>query len=281
MEPAAPSSPQNPSPDAKTLLAAPVESLPSVNRQRLRKREIWSVGDLLFDFPRDYQDLSDERTIAQLDEGELQSVRAVVAEASTSGGFGKGRVAILVSDGSGSLRATWFNQPFMRAKFEVGQHLLLTAKPKMRGMMWARKSFGSAAKSQPTRRENCCPSIRSPRGSRNTTCEAWLPRRSKNLATYPRKFFPRRCWRSTISRPSTRPCEPFICPKIKNRLTVPAGGLFSKSCLFCNWPFRFAVASSKKPLRHRFRSTQRSTLAYAACCPLNSPRAKTGWSAKS
>ncbi|MCA9229943.1 MAG: ATP-dependent DNA helicase RecG [Planctomycetales bacterium] len=126
--------------EAKALLATPVEALSSVNRQRrelLHRREIWTVGDLLFDFPRDYQDLSDERQIAQLDEGELQSVRGVVAEVSTSGGrFGKSRVSILVGDSSGHLRATWFNQPFMREKFEVGQRLLLTAKPRIRGMMW-------------------------------------------------------------------------------------------------------------------------------------------------
>jgi ATP-dependent DNA helicase RecG len=34
------------------------------------------------------------------------------------------------------LRATWFNQPFMQKKFRQGQHLLLTAAPKMRGLMW-------------------------------------------------------------------------------------------------------------------------------------------------
>ncbi len=126
--------------DAKQLLNHSLESLTWVGRQRavlLHKLDLWTVGDLLFGFPRDYQDISDERVIAQLDEGELQSVRAVVAEVSSAGGrFGKGRVSILVGDESGHLRATWFNQPFMQSKFEVGQLLLLTAKPKMRGMMW-------------------------------------------------------------------------------------------------------------------------------------------------
>ena len=52
-------------------------------------------------------------------------------------GFGKSRVAIFgLHDGTGHVRATWFNQPFMRSKFQEGQQLLLTAKPKMRGMMW-------------------------------------------------------------------------------------------------------------------------------------------------
>jgi ATP-dependent DNA helicase RecG len=104
---------------------------------QLERLGIRTAGHLLFYFPRDYQDLSDERTIDHLEEGQIQSVRGVVSEiAATSSGFGKSRVAILLSDGTGHLRALWFNQPFMRERFREGQHLLLTAPPKMRGLMW-------------------------------------------------------------------------------------------------------------------------------------------------
>ncbi len=124
----------------RETLLAPVEGLRYVGAERarlLRRMGIRTASDLLFDFPRDYQDLSDERLIAQLDEDQMQSVRAVVTEiALASTGFGKSRVSILVQDASGHLRSTWFNQPFMRGKFHEGQQLLLTAKPKMRGMMW-------------------------------------------------------------------------------------------------------------------------------------------------
>ncbi len=126
--------------DAKALLNTPVENVRGVGRPRaglLAKLGIRSASDLLFDFPRDYLDLSHEGPIVELDEGELQTVRGVVTEvAATSSGFGKSRVSILLQDPSGHLRATWFNQPFMRNKFREGQALLLTAKPKMRGMMW-------------------------------------------------------------------------------------------------------------------------------------------------
>jgi ATP-dependent DNA helicase RecG len=126
--------------DARRRLATPVEFLRGVGPSRaplLERLGFRTVGQLLFNFPRDYQDLSDERSIANLEEGKLQSVRGVVQEiAATSSGFGKARVSILLTDGSGGLRATWFNQPFMREKFREGQHLLLTAAPKMRGLMW-------------------------------------------------------------------------------------------------------------------------------------------------
>jgi ATP-dependent DNA helicase RecG len=103
----------------------------------LERLGLRTASHLLFNFPRDYQDLSDERTIENLEDGRPQSVRGVVQEiAATSSGFGKTRVSILIADGTGHLRATWFNQPFMQKKFRQGQHLLLTAPPKMRGLMW-------------------------------------------------------------------------------------------------------------------------------------------------
>lgn len=124
----------------KQKLLVPVERLSSVRpgqTELLHRLGLRTASDLLFNFPRDYQDLSDERVIDQLEEDRLQSIRGVVREiAGTSSGFGKTRVSILVEDSSGHLRATWFNQPFMRSKFQEGQHLLLTAKPRMRGMMW-------------------------------------------------------------------------------------------------------------------------------------------------
>ena len=126
--------------DAKALLNTPVELVPGVGRSRaelLQRLGIRAASGLLFHFPRNYLDLSNERPIAELDENEVQTVRGVVTEIALSNkGFGKSRVSILLQGATGNLRATWFNQPFMRGKFHEGQALLLTAKPKMRGLMW-------------------------------------------------------------------------------------------------------------------------------------------------
>jgi ATP-dependent DNA helicase RecG len=138
------SSPPTPTPNAansaKQILLTPAEQLPGVGgrwAKLLAKRGIRTVSDLLFDFPRDYLDLSDERPIAKLEGDKLQTVRGKVLEVATSSsGFGKSRVSILLKDPSGHLRANWFNQPFMSKKFHEGQHLLLTAKPKWHGLMW-------------------------------------------------------------------------------------------------------------------------------------------------
>ncbi len=127
-------------PSAARTLTTPVEFVRGVGPQRaelLAKLDVRTAADLLFFFPRDYQDLSDRRTIRQLEEDQLQTVRGEVVEVDArSSGFGKSRVGVLVSDGEDYLRAIWFNQPYMRDKFHEGQHVLLSAKPRYRGGRW-------------------------------------------------------------------------------------------------------------------------------------------------
>lgn len=124
----------------KQRLLAPVGSLAAVRSGQvplLERLGIRTASDLLFFFPRDYQDLSDERTINNLEEDQLLTIRGEVQEIAVHNrGFGKSRVSVLVADGTGHLRATWFNQPFMQRRFTEGQQVLFTAKPRFRGLMW-------------------------------------------------------------------------------------------------------------------------------------------------
>ncbi len=127
--------------DAKQVLLTPAAEVRGVGKYRaelLERLNLRTASDLLFNFPRDYLDLSDERLIEDLEEGEMQTVRGKVVEVATSSksGFGKSRVAVLVKDPSGHLRATWFNQPFVSKRFHEGQAVLMTAKPRQRGLMW-------------------------------------------------------------------------------------------------------------------------------------------------
>jgi ATP-dependent DNA helicase RecG len=127
-------------PTAAEVLATPVEFVKGVGPQRaelLARLDLRTAGDLLFFFPRDYQDLSEQREIADLEEDTLQTVRGEIVEIDArSSGFGKSVVGVLVRQGNDYLRAIWFNQPFMREKFREGQHVLLSAKPRFRGGRW-------------------------------------------------------------------------------------------------------------------------------------------------
>jgi ATP-dependent DNA helicase RecG len=127
-------------PTPAELLATPVEFVRGIGPERaslLHRLEVWTAADLIFLFPRDYQDLSDRRSIAQLQEDQLQTVRGEVVEVDArSSGFGKSQVGVLIRQGNDYLRAMWFNQPFIREKFRAGQHVLLSAQPRFRGGRW-------------------------------------------------------------------------------------------------------------------------------------------------
>ncbi len=127
-------------PNPTQLLATPVQFLKGVGPARaelLERMGLHTARDVLFLFPRDYQDFSDEREVDQLEEGKLQTVRGEVEDIDfrpiRSGGSILG---VSVRSGTGHLRALWFHQPFMRDKFQLGQKVVLSGKPKYEGMVW-------------------------------------------------------------------------------------------------------------------------------------------------
>ena len=133
--------PDSPSPPTPAqLLATPVQFLKGVGPTRvelLERMGLHTARDVLFLFPRDYQDLSDEREVGQLEEGKLQSVRGVVEDIDQRNTSSGGTVlGISIRCQTGHLRAIWFNQPFMRERFAFGQKLMLSGKPKYEGLVW-------------------------------------------------------------------------------------------------------------------------------------------------
>ena len=147
-------------PTPAEVLGTPVEFVRGVGPQRaelLARLGVRTAGDLIFFFPRDYEDLTDRRGIGDLEEGHVQTIRGEVVEIDgRSTGFGKAVVGVLVKQGSEYLRAMWFNQPFMREKFREGQHVLLSGTPRFRGqrceMSHPRVTWLDGAEDQPEMR---------------------------------------------------------------------------------------------------------------------------------
>ena len=95
------------------------------------------VVDLLFNFPRDYEDTTDLRSVAELEEKVNSSVFGTIYEVdSRTTGNGRSMVGILVDDGNQLMRAIWFNQPFRRDSLRVGQKVLVSGLPKRSGLTW-------------------------------------------------------------------------------------------------------------------------------------------------
>ena len=122
------------------LLATPVQYLTGVGPRRaemLQRLGLNYARDVIFYFPRDYQDLSDQREIADLEEGVLQSIRGTVEEIELRNTApGRSILGVLVRCETGHMRAVWFNQPFIRDRFEFGQRVILSGKPKLKGLFW-------------------------------------------------------------------------------------------------------------------------------------------------
>lgn len=103
----------------------------------LGRKGLRTIADLLFFFPRDYEDFRDRRSIGDLEPELAQTVVGEVVDVESRGGrFGKSRVGVVIEDETDALRAMWFNQAFMRDKFMPGQRVQFSGKPKRQGLRW-------------------------------------------------------------------------------------------------------------------------------------------------
>lgn len=121
-------------------LATPIAQLPRVQRRHvelLAGKGFRTVAELLFHFPRDYEDFRDRRDIVDLEADKTQTVVGEVIDVESRGtGFGKHRLGVVVEDATGALRANWFNQSFLQRKFCIGKRVQLAGKPRLAGLRW-------------------------------------------------------------------------------------------------------------------------------------------------
>ncbi len=89
---------------------------------------IATVKDSLYYLPYRYIDRSTVNNIHNVSEGQLQTVRGRVISTAIKVRRGprQGIYEISVDDGTGVIRARWFNQPFMERNISAGQELLLS-----------------------------------------------------------------------------------------------------------------------------------------------------------
>jgi ATP-dependent DNA helicase RecG len=101
-------------------------------RELLARLGLHTIGDLLFHFPRTYEDLTDLRRIKDLVADRPQTVQGEVVEMDSrnlaNGGF---LVSIVISDdGQHCLEGAWFNQAYAAGRFRYGQRVAFSGKPR-------------------------------------------------------------------------------------------------------------------------------------------------------
>ncbi len=131
--PGTPSPTEGPQPQQPDIgLDAPVTSLPGISSAyaaRLQNLGVASVGDLLYHFPHRYEDYSTLRSISHLEYGEETTVIGVIWETSTSKSrHGRAIVRSIIADGSGTIEAVWFNQPYLTRQLRPGRRIVLSGK---------------------------------------------------------------------------------------------------------------------------------------------------------
>jgi ATP-dependent DNA helicase RecG len=109
---------------------APVEYLKGIGSKRaetLAAHGIRTIGDFIEYLPFRYEDRTRFHPIRSLREDQWCLIRGEVCRAGGFGAYGRGVsvLEILVTDGSGSIRVKFFNQPYMRRICQTGLRLVL------------------------------------------------------------------------------------------------------------------------------------------------------------
>jgi ATP-dependent DNA helicase RecG len=129
-------------PPAETSLPAPMEpgalnapltvvqGVGPRTAQTLARLGLHTLRDMLYYFPRRYDDYTRLKPINRLTYGEEVTVIGTVQSVDTRSLHGGKlqRVEAIVTDGTGSLRVSWFNQVWIARRLNAGAHISLSGK---------------------------------------------------------------------------------------------------------------------------------------------------------
>lgn len=122
-----------PSSQVRLGLSAPLTVIQGIgprHAETLSKLGLNSLEDLLFYFPRRYDDYSQLKPINRLFYGEevtvIGTVKSISSHPVRSGRFNL--TEAVISDGSGDLRMTWFNQPWIVNRLHEGMQVVVSGK---------------------------------------------------------------------------------------------------------------------------------------------------------
>ena len=125
---------------ARIQLKTPIQYLPGVGPQRAARYErlgIYSARDLLFRFPRDYQDLTQTCNALELEEGQPASLVGTIDEIDhRRTRDNRSILAMLIRAEGDFVRALWFNQPYAATRLKESDRVLVSGKPRKQGLRW-------------------------------------------------------------------------------------------------------------------------------------------------
>ena len=110
----------------KLSLNSPVTDLPGIAKVRAEafsRMGIHTVRDLLFHFPRSYENRGDIKTVTEALDGAPHALSLVIATAPKTANIRRGMsiTKFRAFDGTGTIEILYFNQPYCRDIFSVGE----------------------------------------------------------------------------------------------------------------------------------------------------------------
>lgn len=114
-------------------LETPIEKFPGIQNkyiQALKKLEILNAKDILFHFPFRHEDYSNIVQISNLQAGETFTIQGEIQKCEAIRTWKKKMklTSCNLKDETGTVRAVWFNQPFLAKNFYPGKVLRLSGK---------------------------------------------------------------------------------------------------------------------------------------------------------
>jgi len=121
--------PSGPPPGLDAPLTA-IQGIGPKSAQTLEKLGLRTLEDLLWHLPRRYDDYSQLKTINRLWYGEEVTIIGAVDEIHLRPTRGGQRMLVeaVISDGTGALRVTWFNQPWIAERLRPGRAIVLSGR---------------------------------------------------------------------------------------------------------------------------------------------------------
>ena len=96
--------------------------------EALNRLGVRSIRDLCYFFPRRYEDRSHFQSIADIKPGTEVTVQGDVATLGVRQVKQLTLFELILSDTTGTLTAVWFNQPYLKNQFKVGDRVILSGK---------------------------------------------------------------------------------------------------------------------------------------------------------
>jgi len=118
---------------SEDILKKPIQHIKGIGQSRamlFNKLGIFTIGDMITYYPRDYEDRGIFKTIVQMVDGESCSFEGVIASKVTESKPRRGLTIQKVSirDDTGTIVAVWFNQSYLKNTFKTGERYFFFGK---------------------------------------------------------------------------------------------------------------------------------------------------------